>query len=118
MFPRMLSEAVKYAWNNRDRDGRNYLLGAMGVRADGAIVKSVNGWAECVSGRVHAESRVVRKMDRGGVVYVARVRKDGTVGMARPCAGCRRVLRSSGIGAVYTIGDNEWGTLISTGDFG
>ena len=60
----------------------------------------------------HAEldaiRRVRRKIDLSGTdMYVIRIRKgDGSLGLARPCDNCMRVMRSYGIRrAVYTDDD-------------
>lgn len=92
---------------------RHYLVGAVGVRRDGAVVQSYNGTGrdKCPSG--HAEARLCRKLDTGAVVYVARVgRGNGKMAMARPCAGCERALRLKGVSrVVYSICDREYGVM-------
>lgn len=99
--------------NNR----RSALVGAVGVRKDGTVVYSFNGSvrqdtvAPCP--KSHAEARLVRKLDVGSVVYVARTRKDnGKMAMSKPCASCERILRNRGVKRViYTIAENEFGIL-------
>jgi tRNA(Arg) A34 adenosine deaminase TadA len=95
------------------QDGRSFLLGAVGVRSDSAIVVAPNGPCEQPNKSVHAEARLARKLDRGSVVYVARVRKsDGEFANARPCHSCRRALAARGVKRCYfTIGKNEYGVL-------
>lgn len=62
--------------------------------------------------RVHAESRIARRLDVGAVVYVARMLRRGEMAMARPCSACEKALRSRGVKRVYyTISDNEFGIL-------
>jgi len=60
---------------------------------------------------VHAEGRVLRKMDFGGTLYVARVaRKDQSLQMARPCGMCQVKIKSKGIKKVYyTINNTQFG---------
>lgn len=103
---------------NPIRDWRNFYLAAIGVRKDGVIVKSQNGaiYAGCLKrfvrlGNSHAECRVLRKMDWGGVIYVARVLKqDFSIGMASPCEMCRIKIKSKGISKVYyTINEHQYG---------
>ena len=60
----------------------------------------------------HAEARCSKKADKHSVAYVARVRKDGSLGCARPCKSCRIQLRSRGVMDVFfTVGENQWGRM-------
>lgn len=110
---KMLASAASAAIRNKDT--RTFLLGAIGLRADGVFVSSRNIPApeatfECMH---HAEARLARKLTPGSTVWVARVaRKDGFWAMAKPCRGCERRLRIAGVSRiVYTIGPNEWGVI-------
>lgn len=66
---------------------------------------------------IHAEVSAIslkRKKIRfeGTKVYVARIRADGTMGLAKPCEMCEEVLRAYGVKkAIYTINSNEYGIL-------
>jgi tRNA(Arg) A34 adenosine deaminase TadA len=95
------------------QDGRSFLLGAVGVRSDGAVTVSPNGPSERPNKSVHAEARLARKLDKGSVVYVARVRRvDGQFANARPCQDCQRALAARGVKRVYfTVGETEYGIL-------
>lgn len=95
------------------KNDRTWLLGAVGIRADGTIVTSINGSVAIPTRQAHAEYRLTKKLDAGSVVYVARVRKDsGEFGMAKPCANCEKALRDRKVRKVYyTIGPNEFGVL-------
>lgn len=110
---KMLAEAASAAI--RSKDIRTFLLGAVGLRADGVFVSSRNIPApEATFERSHhAETRLARKLTPGSTVWVARVaRKDGFWAMAKPCHGCERRLRAAGVSRiVYTIGPNEWGVI-------
>jgi hypothetical protein len=95
-------------------------LGAVGVRKDGVIVSAKNGSVKVSSAdgdgfsfpTAHAEHRCVKKMDVGGVVYVARVLRDGSLAMSKPCPDCERSLRGRGIKKVYySINDVEYGVM-------
>lgn len=56
-----------------------------------------------------AETRLITKsIINGTVIYVARVKADGTLGLARPCEDCMRLIRSRGIRTVYYT--NETGS--------
>ena len=118
MHPILMS-ASKIAIPNNKLDKRSFWLGAIGLRSDGVSVCSKNG-ASAFSTSVeayhftphsHAEGRVVRKLGKHGIVYVARVaRKDKTLAMARPCSMCRILLRSYKVKKVfYTIDNNHYG---------
>ena len=92
-------------------------IGCVGRRSDGALVFSWNGCSnghafhQCPS--AHAEARLVRKLDIGSEVWVARVRRDnGLMALAKPCAGCAARLKSRGVlRCTYSISENEFGVL-------
>ncbi len=91
---------------------RNFLLGALGVRDDGAIVTSTNGSCIHPAPAHHAEARLCRKLDKGSTVYVARVAKDGTPAMAKPCPSCMSILRAKRVAKViYTTGKSSYEVL-------
>lgn len=94
-------------------DYRRHCVGCVIVRCDGVIVSSRNGTTRghrMPSG--HAEARCAKKADKHSVAYVARVRKDGSIGCARPCKSCRVQLRSRGVMDVFfTVGENQWGRM-------
>ena len=119
MLSRLL-QAARCAISNDAFDKREALIGAVGERADGAIVYSRNTAvfdSECANTNVptpfqpaHAEWKLAKKLDTGATVYVARVRKDGSLAMSRPCPGCERVLRSRKVMRVfYTINPTSYG---------
>jgi tRNA(Arg) A34 adenosine deaminase TadA len=91
---------------------RQYKIGAVGIRADGAIVASSNIPHRTPEPRAHAETRLARKLDWGSVVYVVRILSDGQLANARPCKSCRAALRGRGVKRVYySIGEKEYGVL-------
>jgi len=112
---KMLQLAADAALQGRNRsdDNRTFWLGAMGLRNDGVLVSSRNIAAPDCAPRHHAETRLVRKLTHGSVVWVARVAKGtGDWALAKPCPGCERRLRGVGVTkVVYTIDPNEWGIL-------
>ncbi len=60
----------------------------------------------------HAEARVVKKMNYGGTVYVARVSRDGHLAMAKPCFSCMMAMKSRFVEKVfYSINDGEYGCI-------
>lgn len=96
----------------KKKDQRTFFLGAVGIRKDGVFVQSFNAPSFQPTPCGHAEARLARKLDRGAVVYVARIRADGSFGSAKPCANCEKVLRQKGVKKVYySLGDDEYGVL-------
>lgn len=96
----------------RKDDRRSFRLGAVGLRNDGTTVASANGPSPYPCPEVHAEARLANKLTPGSTVWVARIRHDGSLGMAKPCPTCERRLRNSGVRKViYTISDHEHGVL-------
>ena len=111
MIPLGLEKALRAA-NRYKEDNRTHAIGAAARRHDGVWVVAKNGASEQVQPSAHAEIRVLRKAGYGASLYVARMRKDGTPGLARPCARCLASLRPRGISRVYyTIGVGEYGVL-------
>ena len=113
-------KAKEVALSKKDR--RNFYLGAIGIRSDGAVVSSTNGPAVMMDddkGRkksfpqAHAEYRLARKLDVDAVVFVCRVKRGSKkIGLARPCEDCQRVLKAVGVKKVYyTINNREYGVL-------
>lgn len=118
----MILEAAKYSKisNNRE-DKRNFVLGAIGIRKDGAIVKARNGSVNigCSYGggwsfpAAHAERKLCSKMDYNGTVYVSRIaRSTGELAMARPCVDCMIALRSRKVSkCYYSINPYQYGMI-------
>jgi hypothetical protein len=92
-------------------DHRAFLLGAIGERSDGKIVKSRNGSANVVIRRGHAEFRLQKKLDYHATIYVVRIRVDnGRYAMSRPCKTCQKCLMSKKVDKVfYTVNDEQYG---------
>jgi len=117
-------EKAREAALAKRNDFRNFYVGAVGIRSDGAVVSATNGPAvlnekEKSKGRkhsfpqAHAEYRLCRKLDVGAIVFVYRVKRGSKkVGKARPCEDCQRVLRAVGVSKVYyTINEFEYGVM-------
>lgn len=94
-------------------DERSFLLGCVGIRKDGVMVRSLNGPSQHPDRKAHAEFRCAKKVDKGAVLYVARIRIcDGQLGMARPCKNCLKMMISRKVRLVYySIGPNEFGRI-------
>ncbi len=61
---------------------------------------------------LHAEVAALLKSKGGdpNVLYVARIKKDGTTGLSKPCDICMEAMRLSGVEEYYyTINDTEIG---------
>src|SRR3972149_3862611 len=82
-------------------DRLSYCMGAVAVRNDGAVVRSRNLLTRTPFAPAHAEARLMRKVDMGSVVYVARVLRSGGWGMAKPCPQCHALLKSKGVKKVF-----------------
>lgn len=118
-MPPQLLMAAKIALPTTDNDHRNFWLGCVGVRHDGVMVSAKNGASEFsesvqqyqLQPNAHAEGRVLRKLGRRGVVYVARVaKKDGKLAMSMPCPMCQVRLRGMQVNKVYyTINESQYG---------
>lgn len=123
---RMLQMAAGVALPSNENDQRNFWLGCVGIREDGAIVSSRNGAAD-FSNTVknnqliplsHAEGRCLRKLGKHGEIYVARVsRQDQSLKLAKPCGMCRTRIRAAQVKKVYyTINDREYGLWLPITD--
>jgi tRNA(Arg) A34 adenosine deaminase TadA len=92
---------------------RQFRLGAVGIRSDGAIVTASNIPHRTRESKAHAETRLAKKLDWNSIVYVVRIYSNGALAMARPCRKCQSALRLKGVQRVYySINANEFGVLI------
>ncbi len=92
-------------------DHRAFLLGAIGQRSDGKLVKARNGSANVQVRKGHAEYRLQQKLDYHATIYVVRIRIDnGCYAMSRPCSQCRKCLFSKVVDKVYySVNDEQYG---------
>ena len=99
---------------------RNFYIGAVGLRNDGTLVTASNGSVQGDS-RIwscHAEIRLIRKLDTGATVFVARVNKRGDWRIAKPCANCMKALKGRRVVRVYyTMAPGKYGMLNLLNDF-
>lgn len=111
---RLILEAAKIALPSDPNDKRNFILGAIGLRRDGVIVAAKNGAVISstyedyrIISDAHAECRVLRKLGKDGIIFVARVlKRDGSLAMARPCGICQHRVRAARVKKVYYSIDN------------
>jgi len=90
----LLHKAADFSFKRQDE--RSFFVGAMGFRADGAIVFARNSPAEIPTPSAHAEARLVKKLGKNApLVLVARysVGRQG-LAMAKPCPACEAILKS------------------------
>jgi tRNA(Arg) A34 adenosine deaminase TadA len=107
MIP-LLRLAAYYAKMGDPR--RDYYVGCVIQRNDGAIVHSYNSRAEFQNPNIHAEAKALRKTDVGATLYVARVTHTNILAHAKPCPRCQSRIRNKGISKViYTISPSEYG---------
>ena len=108
---RLLNIAAEVADLSSDRM-RKAFVGVVALRQDGTLVHARNGSTpdpEGINPKAHAEFRVLRKAGYGASVYVARLKRDGTFGLAKPCAYCMAALKSRGVElAYYTTENDQW----------
>lgn len=91
-------------------EDRNYLIGCVSLRTDGAIVVAPNSWTKEPEPKAHAESRCLNKSGLGATLWVARICRDGQLAMAKPCKKCQALIRNKKVKRVYyTISNNEYG---------
>jgi len=113
--------AAEAAVSSNPNDPRDFIMGAVGIRADGVIVSARNGSVQTSETighgwsfpPAHAEIRCSKKMDVGGIIYVVRIsKKNKELVLAKPCKDCEAFLRARGIARVcYSISDTEYETL-------
>lgn len=110
---KLLEVAAKIALGSDNENlhhNRQFLIGSLAERSDGAIVISHNITAQEPTPSAHAEARVLRKADAGCVLYVARVTRDGVWAMSKPCMNCQKLIRSRRVNKVYyTIAPGHYG---------
>lgn len=75
--------------------------------------KSVLTHCESTHAEVDAILNARQKMRlEGAKIYVVRIRRDGQLALAKPCAMCQAILNSYGIKrAIFSMSENEFGVL-------
>lgn len=123
---KLLLAAAQIALPTIDNDYRNFWLGSIGLREDGVMVSAKNGAAETshsvkqyeLQPNSHAEGRLLRKLGKKGIIYVARIAKGtGKLAMAAPCGMCQIRIRAAHTKKVYfTINETQYGVWIPSTD--
>lgn len=102
-----LGMAAKIAVSKDDE--RSFLLGAIGIRNDGAIVKAMNSPSQLQDKMAHAESKLTRKLGFGADVFVSRIAKGSREwAMAKPCPFCQCILKAFRVYKVYYTIDKQF----------
>lgn len=86
---------------------RQFNLGAIGVRLDGAIVLSRNEASPKKNPHAHAEARLVKKLGVDSpMVLVVRTLKNGDLALAKPCKNCEAILRAYRVKKIFYTTEN------------
>lgn len=94
-------------------DGRCFCLGAVAIRNDDVMVYAYNGAPKNPCPQHHCEARLIRKLDRGATVYLARTLVSGEWANSKPCQLCEKALRRARVKKIYyTTGKNEWDCIV------
>jgi tRNA(Arg) A34 adenosine deaminase TadA len=118
--------AANVALPTTDNDPRNFWIAAIGIREDGTIVSAKNGAVQSTDTKnyqfipeSHAEGRALRKLGKGGILYVARVAKfNRHFAMSRPCQMCAIRIKAYNVKKVYyTINENQYGVWTPGTDY-
>lgn len=94
-------------FTKRGNTKRDYYLAAIGERKDGVIVLARNETDKIRNPLIHAEARLIGKLDAcAPLVIVVRISKGtGAFAMAKPCVDCERALSRRKVKKVlYTTG--------------
>jgi tRNA(Arg) A34 adenosine deaminase TadA len=82
---------------------RQFLVGAVAIRADGALVHARNEAAALPCPNAHAEARLMKRAGYAPeeVLVVRIARQDGSLVLAKPCTSCASLLKARGARSVY-----------------
>jgi len=94
-------------------DNRTFRFGGVAIRDDDVLVYACNGRTHIPTPSAHCEARLARKLDKGAVVYLVRLSKDGQWANSKPCNDCMRAMRRAKVKKVYySSGPGIWDCLI------
>jgi deoxycytidylate deaminase len=82
-------------------DSRTFYHGAVGVRSDGVLVAAQNGCPKEPMPQHHCEFRILRKLGKGGVIYLVRTLADGTWADTTPCVHCEKAIINRKVSLVW-----------------
>ena len=123
----LLLNAAKIALPTSSDDKRLFILGAIGRRQDGTIVKSKNGACRISTHILDILIPRVRIMPKEGFaensgsmlqfMYLAFQKENNELKMARPCSSCQAILRSYRVKkAYYSINSTHFGCFYPAED--
>lgn len=93
-------------------DDRTYFHGAVGIRKDGVLVAAQNGNPKEPCPEHHCEFRILRKLGRGGTVFLVRTLANGDWADSTPCIYCQKRLKAAKVEAIYySTGQNQCGVM-------
>lgn len=100
--------AASAPWNEK-----HFLLGAVAIREDGAIVTASNLRTLDRLHEAHAEHRILRRAGFGATLYVARINRYKQWAIAKPCVKCQALIRNKRVKRVfYTTAPDTWACWI------
>lgn len=105
----MLRLAAKMAAESKDKH-KSFSLACIAQRSDGVFVFATNIICpEHKTPSAHAEARALRKSTSNSILWVARVLKDGSWALAKPCETCQSLIINRRVKKVYyTIGPLQY----------
>lgn len=77
-------------------------------------ILDINNYGCNCEGKLHAESSILipiikRKIDISGAeLYIYREKKDGSLGLARPCSSCMKLIKQCKIKKIYYTTDDGY----------
>lgn len=72
---------------------------AFGINKYRTHPQQINHYTNDIGGSIHAELDAIISCcnSNGATIYIARLFKDGTAGMAKPCVLCQNIIETAGI---------------------
>lgn len=95
------TKVISYGWNDMDRTHpimQEYNYG--------------NLWTPGIHAEIDSCLGVDRDSLKGASIYVVRIRRDGSYGLAKPCMVCVRILRNMKVYNAYYSTENGYGEII------
>lgn len=111
---------IKLALKIAETSQHNFPMGAViviGNRIMGVGVnkyrthpQQINSYTKINAESIHAELSAIisSSQTKGATIYIARIRMDGSWGMAKPCACCSKILEVAEIKRVVYTNDNKY----------
>lgn len=122
----LIKAAGEMSLPTNPNDARAFWIGCIGIRKDGVLISAKNGASKSsfmdeyqYIPTVHAEGRALRKLGKGGILFVARIRRDTRkLAMSMPCSGCQNLIKFAGVKEVYfSINEFQYGKWVVSKDY-